>query len=299
MNRQYAELLATPVEWNEECLAALLQWEESEILAQTSLALCTYGTVRILSASSQADRTWTLHPPIAKGLNFGVEELPSNLHHIVNEQGTSVRKILDHDRAKVKQLFYDACEAVCTLAPMLFQSIRYLLRSFHVIRSNSPKIDVSFSVPSLPNSIFGSIPGFDDKEAVARLAETIVHEVLHLQLTLVEKYCPIVRLDMETRYMISPWRNCPRPEISVIHGLFVFRTLEILWSQVNSTYSESLLSFANRRVSEIHHQLSSLKDKKFDSLTEFGQKILAGIFDEIVVNSAKPNQPNYRSGLSV
>lgn len=278
MNQVCAELLATPFGWNEDCLSALSQWEESKILAPTGLTLQTYGTARYLTCNPRARRTWRLQPLIASGLNFGVEELPSNLHHLATDRGTCVADISVEECAETKLLILDACEVVATLAPLLFHSIRYLLRSLHVISSDSPQTDVSFSVPYLPNTIFGSIPNFNEKNAAARLAETIVHEVLHLQLTLVEKYCPIVRFDMETRYMNSPWRNSSRPEIGVVHGLFVFRNLEILWSQVNIAHSESLLYFAEHRVNEIRTQIASLNEKKFQTLTQFGQKVAAELF---------------------
>lgn len=46
--------------------------------------------------------------------------------------------------------------------------------------------DVSHSTPVLPLSIFVSVPGADERHAELRLAESIIHEAMHLQLTFIE-----------------------------------------------------------------------------------------------------------------
>ncbi len=63
--------------------------------------------------------------------------------------------------------------------------------------------------------------------------------------------------------MYSPWCKCLRPEASVMHGLFVFRTLEQLWLRVNTTHSERILNFAEQRVNEIRDQISMINSGDF------------------------------------
>ena len=279
MNRQCADLLVTPLGWNEACLETLVRWEEIEILEKTGLTLQSYGTARLISGDAKACRVWILEPPLVEGSNFGVEELPTSLHYIATEQGAGLIEIADQNQAEALALLRNVCETVAGIAPEVWQSMRYLLRSVHIISSSCSEIDVSFSLPSLPNTIFISLPRFDDENAVARLIESIVHEVLHLQLSLVESCCPIVRSDMATEYMYSPWRNSLRPEGGVVHGLFVFTNLEKLWLKAKSSRSERLSLFAEQRVDEIRKLISLLNSRDFRTLTHFGKRVVSGLID--------------------
>jgi hypothetical protein len=69
-------------------------------------------------------------------------------------------------------------------APTLSRSIGWPLRSLHVA---DPEFDISHSDPEVPFSIFVSVPGVDEPYGPLRLAEQIVHECMHLQLTLIER----------------------------------------------------------------------------------------------------------------
>ena len=177
----------------------------------------------------------------------------------------------------------------------MWQSIRYLLCSVHIISSPSSETDVSFSLPELPNTIFISLPKYDEENAVARLIESIVHEVLHLQLSLVESCCPIVRSEMATKYMYSPWRNSLRPEGGVVHGLFVFTNLEKLWLKAKSSRSERLSLFAEQRVDEIRKQICHLNSRDFQTLTHFGKRVISGLVDS---NNSPVECPHFAKHLN-
>ena len=100
-----------------------------------------------------------------------------------------------------------------------------------------------------------------------------------MQLSLVERCCPIVRSEMATEYMYSPWRNSLRPEGGVVHGLFVFANLEKLWLKVTSFRSERLSLFAEQRVEEIRKQICHLNSRDFRTLTHFGKRVVSGLID--------------------
>ncbi len=281
MNQECADLLATPFGWNEACLETLVRWEEKEILEKSGLTLQSYGTVRVITGDAKAHRVWALKPPLFAGTNFGVEDLPANLHYIATDQGARLIDIADQKQSEVVTLLRSTCEAIANIAPALWQSIRYLLRSVHIISSPCSETDVSFSLPNLPNTIFISLPRFDDENAVARLIESIVHEVLHLQLSLVERCRPIIQGEMATEVMFSPWRNTLRPESGIVHGLFVFTNLEKLWSKVKSIRLEWLSPFAEQRVDEIRKQICLLNSRNFRTLTHFGERVVSGLVDRI------------------
>ena len=295
MNRQCADLLVTPLGWNEACLETLVRWEETEILENTGLTLQSYGTARLISGDAKASRIWILEPPLVAGSNFGIEELPASLHYIATEQGTGLIDIADQDQAEVLALLGNVCETVAGIAPAIWQSMRYLLRSVHIIISPCSETDVSFSLPGLPNTIFVSLPRFDDENAVVRLIESMVHEVLHLQLSLVESCCPIVRSEMATEYVHSPWRNSLRPEGGVVHGLFVFANLEKLWSKAASFRSERMSLFAEQRVDEIRKQICHLNTGDFRTLTRFGKRAVSGLVDS---DNSPVERPHFTQHLN-
>ena len=58
-----------------------------------------------------------------------------------------------------------------------------IVNSLHVIESAGYETDVSFSYPSVPFSVFVSIPPNQSVVTELRLAEAILHEAMHLQLS--------------------------------------------------------------------------------------------------------------------
>ena len=82
-----------------------------------------------------------------------------------------------------------------------------MCRSLHPLVCSDSDVDVSFSDPELPFSIFVSCPPMDTQYRVERLAESIVHEALHLQLTLVERAEPLVEENTVETLVRSPWER--------------------------------------------------------------------------------------------
>ena len=94
--------------------------------------------------------------------------------------------------------------------PPLLGTVAGLCRSLHVLIATGIDFDSSYSDPSLPYSIFVSCPPPTALHRVERLAENIVHEALHLQLSLVEAAEPLVLENQEETRLFSPWKNEPR-----------------------------------------------------------------------------------------
>lgn len=102
---------------------------------------------------------------------------------------------------------------IATLAP--------LVRSISRIEAE-PAFDISHSDPALPYSIFVSIPPSGPTAAI-RLAESILHETMHLQLSLIERELVLVTDDTVGGW--SPWQARERPPQGLLHGLYVFSVL--------------------------------------------------------------------------
>ena len=115
----------------------------------------------------------------------------------------------------------DACEVLARVCG-LDETVGQLVRAVHLLDA-PPSHDVSHSSPELPFSIFLSVPRLGDKNRTLRLAESILHESMHLQLTLIDRFDPIVSEEPSSGY--SPWKEQIRPVSGLLHGLYVFAVI--------------------------------------------------------------------------
>ena len=101
-------------------------------------------------------------------------------------------------------------------------AVARLVRSIHCIASGGPGYDCSHSEPGIPFSVLVSVP-VGERHAVLRLAESLLHEAMHLQLTLIERQAPIAHADGGSGF--SPWQQTDRPVEGLLHGLYVFTAI--------------------------------------------------------------------------
>jgi len=157
-----------------------------------------------------------------------------------------------------------AADAVCSL-----------VRSVHCVTALGEGYDCSHSEPALPFSVFLSVPT-GERHAVLRLAESLLHEAMHLQLSLIERHEPVVIADGGTAY--SPWQRRERPVGGVLHGLYVVSAIRdwlVRLADDRETRTEDRV-YVDRRRREIRDEIalvSSLGES--GSLTGFG-RMLAG-----------------------
>lgn len=159
--------------------------------------------------------------------------------------------------------------------PFLLSAISELAWRCHILRAPDDDYDVSFSDPDIPFSIFVSVPGRNDRRSVLRVAENLVHETMHLQLTLLEKVVPLV--DLTCGWSIySPWKKQERPAQGVVHGLYVFCVLRWMWRNISQTSRNRIdRDFALCRVSEIDEEISAVHAlEKSPALTKAGKHFL-------------------------
>ncbi len=184
----------------------------------------SYSTADLFEQGAlAARRTWLELPfPSSLGTARGplLVEAPSD---VVQRRFAGIGLILgdtgDYSEARLGASITGALARLAEV-PELAQSIAHLVWSLHPILALDLDTDVSFSDPGIPFSIFVSIPPPEDAHADLRLAEGILHEAMHLQLTLIEAQTPLVAPSTEEHY--SPWMDRPRPTQGVLHGLYVF-----------------------------------------------------------------------------
>lgn len=224
-----------------------------------------YGTARVMARDCNAPRKIVSVVPAA--LNdgdsaqvFQIELLGSDASRRYEESGVrfySEEEILN--RAEIsKQL----AEAVNTLKiiPTLLITVATLVRSIHLIDAGDGDYDVSFSEPNIPFSIFVSVPRGPSRYGAFRVAEAMIHETMHLQLTLIERIVPLTNPSGAGYF--SPWRGEYRTAQGVVHALYVFRVIDTfigkLMANTNFDSTEALEYLRSRR-SEICTQMRDVR----------------------------------------
>ena len=112
-----------------------------------------------------------------------------------------------------------------------------------------------------------------------RLAENIVHEALHLQLTLVDTIEPLVIDDPNEAQVFSPWRNEPRNVLGLVHAVYVFGNIRHFWKRVAAELPESS-SFAQSRIEAIDSEMDAAKQLLGSrTLTATGRRLATSFLD--------------------
>ena len=160
--------------------------------------------------------------------------------------------------------------------PTVLATVCSLIRSLHMLDTSDDQVDVSFSEPSMPFSVFVSVPGPGIDDGIFRVAEAILHEAMHLQLTFIEGFVPLVE-PSETTYF-SPWRNEYRTPLGVFHALYVFCVIDAFFGAILADDEErdSLRCHAAKRRAQITQQIELIRDFREDSsLTDAGTNLVS------------------------
>jgi len=137
------------------------------------------------------------------------------------------------------------------------KSIITLTKRIHVLTQPEPEFDVSYSHPDIPFTIFVSIGDGQSENDVIRLAESILHEGMHLKLTLIEHLIPMI--SDNSYFFFSPWRDEERPTRGVLHGMFVFRAILDFYISIQSSIKNSEhYEFIDSRIEMIKSELNCL-----------------------------------------
>jgi hypothetical protein len=152
----------------------------------------------------------------------------------------------------------------CTVA----DTVGSLVRVVHVLKASS-EMDMSHSDPRLPFSVFVSVPPADERDAILRLAESLLHEAMHLQLTLIEGVLPLVADERMSGF--SPWQSGERPVRGLLHGLYVFAVITQVLHRFAGQLPEAM-AYATRRAYEIANEVSQLSREQ-PGLTGYGRAL--------------------------
>lgn len=164
--------------------------------------------------------------------------------------------------------------------------VRSVTHEIHLIDA-VPGYDVSHSEPCWPHRILVSVPDRHDEIGALRFAEGVIHEAMHLTLTLLEKDRPLVRSTADT--MPSPWREEPRPIGGVLHGLFVFCCLHAAFRKIAGAIDATVADHVSGRLRDIAEEVGSIDLATLSAgLTPFGCTLARQWSEEMLMSGFQP-----------
>ena len=207
-----------------------------------------YGTHRWLNGDPTAERREMAKLDLGNAFECRIERLPALTCARYENCGLTFSEsvFLADDVTAIQSAL-----SLVALIPSLRETVSAYLRSLHILRASGPDFDVSHSDPEVPFSIFVSIPP-SHPEAKLRLAESIVHECMHLQLTMIEAVMPLVRNQDVQAY--SPWRQTVRPLSGILHGLYVVSVIYSWFRSLDANLGPVAKKFVLQRKRDIERE---------------------------------------------
>ena len=254
--------------WENDLTAALVENKWNELKAEGLSGADEYTTAWPISGKKGIDNEKIAISESLEGDTVFLE-LPQfdSLGDFYEEHGLvlcSEKELISTEALqKIKSAF-----ALFELVPGLNNCICKLVRSIQVLKQDDPKTDTSYSHPKIPFSIFVSVCEDNSPISALRVAESILHEAMHLKLTLLENVVPMIKPN-STELFFSPWREEERPIRGVLHGLFVFRAIGCLYSKLveGNLLPENIADYCKYRITEIRKEALFLS--KFPSINSF------------------------------
>lgn len=195
---------------------------------------------------------------LSPGANFGADLLarvgaiPSAIAPELAMRGIVGIDISNSSRCLLEAAFGRILQ-LSELAAVVHAAVEHI----HLLQAEAG-YDVSHSEPQWRSSIFVSLPESQDEIGELRLAESIVHEAMHLQLTNREQHIDLVAgCDGAMR---SPWRDGPRTYRGVLHGLYVFSCISYFFRALilQDIVAAAGRVHVTRRLSDIAQELRSI-----------------------------------------
>lgn len=188
-----------------------------------------------------------------------LQELPYEISYFWKSIGIELDNNLDLELSKKKlEDIFNYIEYFDKKS--IYKSVKLLVKSVHLIKTDNIFNDVSFSDPEFPFTIFMNIPDCSCDNWLERSVENIIHETMHLQLSLLENKYSLYSEDSQKMY--SPWKGEKRNSRGILHALYVFSNLKSFWLDV---YKKSDCKFAASRINEIRSQIDTIDHYSLNS----------------------------------
>ncbi|MDE0512200.1 MAG: HEXXH motif-containing putative peptide modification protein [Gammaproteobacteria bacterium] len=278
------------VPWLPQLTTTIVENAREALYSRTGISVPDYGTARVLAGRPDTPRNITARLPICP-----------------NVESTSVlliEALSSEDRCRYQDMGLAFCTSDETMFPAVCDCLREavnllrhehslqttiaaLVRVCHILKADDD-YDVSHSDPQVPFSIFISVPRRRRPNDALRVIESIVHEAMHLQLTLIERKLPLVDRSASTHF--SPWKGAYRSPQGVLHALYVFRVIDKYFErlQTHSTLSVADASYLSDRRETISKQIDEIRTfGECPALTNLGSEVVWSL-----LNSENPGPLN-------
>ena len=181
---------STPL-WFPGLAAPLTARRWQTLYQQTAIVKNDYGTSRVRAGNAGAPRhivdRLSVSPCGEDAASVMlIETLPANDRHKYQEMGLTFYSRAELTTPTIFDCLQDAVHILAHV-PTLQKTVGSLVGVCHILKPEDDDYDVSHSHPYVPFSIFVSIPQQRRANCELRVAESIVHEAMHLQLTLLEQ----------------------------------------------------------------------------------------------------------------
>ena len=238
----------------------------------------SYGSARILRGDSSAPRPGSVMSGAAFGRPVPLERFDTLM--LARYGAIGLREPKPTVDANHFQTELAQAMRLIDVVPAAGEAVRSLVWSITPVGVESRDYDTGYSDPALPFSIFIGAHAVSDQVPSIRLAEGVLHETMHLQLSLIEDSVPLVGGSGESRY--SPWQKRERPTQGLLHGIYVFRVVQD-WLRVIAAgpiMAGVDLAHAQLRISQIDEECAELIDfAASDDLTPEGRILAAALVD--------------------
>jgi hypothetical protein len=271
--------------WLPDVTDALVKMGQQTLHRHTGITMLHYGTARVLASDLRAPRhvvtCFSFCPgDAAVAPNTLIECLVGDVTRRYHEVGLSFYTPASIVNTPVFNCLQEAI-AILAFLPTLRHAVAQLVRVCHLVKPDDDDYDVSYSDPQVPFSIFVSVPQRRRANDALGVAESLVHEAMHLQLTLIEQAAPLVHPSDE-RYF-SPWKGAHRSLQGVLHALYVFRVIDQCLERLLSlsSWSRSSTDYMHQRRREIALQVREIETFKYHTaLTALGTRFVQKLIDD-------------------
>ena len=260
---------------------AQVAWKQME--RDIGLTPAAYGTARLLLRNPRGGRSVVVRCGTASNAggspgagDIPVEILPPDIAQQV--AGREVRFLDAHGVEEPVAHQLEEAISFLNLVPTIWPTVSTLVRSLHIIDPVDDEVDVSFSDPAVPFSIFVSVPRVWSNVAALRVAEAILHEAMHLQLSLIERVLPLV-VPQRTMYY-SPWRDEQRDSEGILQALYVFVVIRSILKLIPVIQPSAVSDHVADRLAQIDCQVEQARDfRQCGELTADGTALVARLLD--------------------
>jgi HEXXH motif-containing protein len=266
--------------WFPELNEDLVSYGWQQLYEKYGLQATNYSTDAVLNggADNKINITTIVLKPSTKALlPINICPMPDKIASMYADSGAKPYSTEILQTSTVLQCLQEALDILAEI-PTVYETISRLVASLHILQSEDDDFDISYSLPNIPFSIFVSVPSKRMDNDTLRVAEAILHEAMHLQLTLIEQCVPLI-IETEERYF-SPWKNEYRHPRGVLHAIYVFCVIKQFFELLlKKNISKVSVLFFNNRCDVISNQLTEVNDfMNYPHFTETGQNLIKMLF---------------------